>query len=197
MKQSHGCYDQQIIEHIVAKMKGVTSRDEMNSVFSHGVEVGLIQKLNPILYRCGSYLIHDILLFSANQWVPVLETLNKKAFRIFPELVTAVSVSDYCTVFLRIGGMNGKDLIPFESVRMDVNLTVKQSVYQELERLCQANLYVPWPSRGPWGWLATADHGRVVVPPCGNMVRIMKDPKEKSDILAIYHEYLFAQQQTL
>lgn len=142
MQQSHDCWDQQIIKRIVAKMKGVTFRDEMTGVFSHGVDAGLIQKLNLILYRFGSYLIHDILLFSANQWVPVLEALNKKASRIFSELATAVS--DYCTVFLRIEGMNGKDLIPFESVRMDVDLAVKQSVYQELERLCQVNLHVPW-----------------------------------------------------
>lgn len=194
MKDPCTGWDRQTADRLIAQMERAASYDEICRIFSDTEETGQIEKLSPILYRCGSYFIYDILRVSAQQWVPPLKALNEKKFTIFPELVKAVTVSDYCTVFVKIEGMNGKDLLPFETARARVAPSCRRSAYQELERLCDANLYLPRPSRGPWGWQVTADGHRMIAPVHGNVVSIIEDPDEKPEILRAYQDYLFPAQ---
>lgn len=182
--------DRQIVDALIAQMEHAASRGEISAIFSDATAAGQIEKCDPILYRCGSYFIYDVLQAAARQWVPVLQSLNEKNVTLFPELIRAVSYSDYCTVFLRIEGMNGQDLLPLEAVRADLSLSCRQSAYRELERLCQAALYIPWPARGAWGWCVTADGHRIVVPVRGNVVRVIDDPGETPAILQAYRDYL-------
>ena len=194
MKSPCSGEERQTVSRMIAQIESAASRSEMCGIFSDAVEAGLVEKLNPILYRCGSCLIHDILRFSAQQWVPALKALNGKGFALFPELLKAVTLTDYCTVFLNIEGMDGKDLLPFEAARDGVDLAFKQAAYRELERLCEANLYVPWPSRGPWGWFVTAGTHRIVAPVRGNVVSMIEHPDTKREILRAYRDYLFSPQ---
>lgn len=192
MNYFHNDQDGQIVSRLIAQMESAASRSEISRILSDAVEAGQIEKLSPILYRCGSCFIYDMLRFAAEGRVPVLRALNEKGFTIFPEVIKAVTYADYCTVFLNIEGMDGKDLIPFETVRGEVDLSSRRAVYRELERLCEADLWIPWPSRGPWGWCVTADRCRIIAPLRGTAVDIVEDPAEKENILSNYRDYLFS-----
>lgn len=192
MNHLHNDRDGQTVSRLIAQMERVASRNEINRILSDAEEAGQIEKLNPILYRCGSCFIYDKLRVAAERQVPVLKALNEKGFTIFPEVIKAVTYADWCIVFLNIEGMNGKDLIPFEMMRGEVDLSSRRAVYRELERLCEADLWIPWPSRGPWGWCVTADSCRIIAPLRGTAVDIVEDPAEKENILSDYRNYLFS-----
>ena len=54
-------------------------------------------------------------------------------------------------------------------------------VYRELERFCEANRYLPQPSRGLRGWRAASDRHRIIAPVC--RISAVEDPDAKPEIL--------------
>lgn len=191
MDDLYAGWDGQIVKALLEEFDHVTSREDMCVLLGDAVAAGRIEELDVIHYRCGSYLIDYILESALRPRAAMLEMLNEKKFSIFPQLVQAPTCSSFGLLVVKIPGMNGKDLIPFYKIRKEIPRPILESAYADVQRLCKANLYIPWKSRGDWGWRVAADSYQVVAP---LWLNIVEDADKKEEILRIYHDYLLGDQ---
>lgn len=128
------------IKSLIESLNNAENRSEMAQIFADAVERGEIEKLDPITYRSGNYIIRDVLTYAGEKESQFLKELTKKGISIAPQFVDSVTKGDYTTIVTRIDGMDGEDLIPFSQGYNLLDDAAKRKAFQDVKKLVQANL---------------------------------------------------------
>lgn len=190
VKNTKGVNMPEDISSIVSSMKTADSYDAVHEILSKNVEEGKLEKLDIMTYRCGDYLISDILTFQADREGKFLKELTKRDFSIAPKFVDSVQFGDFTVLVTKIEGMDGEDLIPFSEGYNSLDDKAKSEAFKDIKKLVDLNLinqalFI----RGNSSIYITPKTKQVVIP-SWQMLRPIEQ-NEKKDILDTCRNILF------
>lgn len=145
VKENHGNSPKGVemsdkIKSLIDSLNNAEDRIEMAEIFADAVDSGEIEKIDPITYRSGDYIIRDVLTYVGQRESQFLKELTKKGISIAPQFVDSVTKGDYTTIVTKIDGMNGEDLIPFSQGYNLLDDAAKRRAFQDVKKLVQVNL---------------------------------------------------------
>lgn len=178
------------IHSLIESLNNSNNRNDMVKVFSDAVTNGQINKIDPITYRSGDYIIRDVLSYSGEAESKILKELTEKGISIAPKFVASVTKGDYTTIVTKIDGTDGEDLIPFSQGYNLLDETAKMKAFKDVRRLVQANLINQAIfMRGDSAIFITPKTKQIVIP-SWNMLRPIEND-EKQSILNDCRDILF------
>lgn len=178
------------ISAIVNQFKKASSKEEVLEILKKAVSANELEQLDSITYRCGDYLIEDLLRISGEPQSKILEQLNKSKIGLAPTFVDSFTFGNYTTLITKIDGMNGEDLIPFNQGYNLLDDDSKKSALDDVKKLLNIgvinqNMF----TRGNANWFITPKSKKIVIKEWRGLRPV--ENIERQDILTSCYHTIF------